>query len=150
MTLELFSDNEIREEFIRRYTIPDGISINGFRSVADHLISFASGFIDEVEHFMVVFLTNKHTIIKTEVLSKGSISATTVFPREIIKKVLAYDANAVILAHNHPSGTLKPSNADISVTKKIKTALEAIDARLLDHIIITKTDYVSMTDDGHI
>ena len=115
MSLELFSDNEIREEFKRRYTIPEGMSINGSKSAADHLISYATCFTEDVEHFMVVFLTNKHTIIKTEVLSKGSISATTVFPREIIKKVLEYDANAVILAHNHPSGTLKPSNPDINI-----------------------------------
>ncbi len=150
MNLSFFSDNEIREEFKRRYAIPNGINIDSSHSVADHLISYATCFTEDVEHFMVVFLTSSNKLIKTEVLSVGTIDRAVIFPREIIKKVLQHNAAAVILSHNHPSGNLTPSKADINITQKIQTALSSIDARLLDHIIITKTDYSSFSDLGHI
>ena len=90
----------------------------------------------DVEALYCIFLDSKNRIIAIEKLFSGSISSSPVFPREIVKKVLALSATALILAHNHPSGSCDPSSEDKSITIKIGIALASIDVMLHDHMII--------------
>lgn len=100
------------------------------------------------EEFWVLFLNNSNKIIKSEQLSKGGITGTIVDVRLAFKQALQLGAVSIILAHNHPSGTLKPSQADIQLTKKIKTAGESLDIKVLDHLIITEKAYFSFADEN--
>lgn len=93
------------------------------------------------EEFHIMLLNNKLNLIETVCLSTGTLDAATVYPRELIKLVLQYNAAAVILAHNHPSGVSDPSRGDEVTTDKIIKALQAIDVRVLDHIIVAKSCY---------
>ncbi|SMM97969.1 DNA repair protein RadC [uncultured Candidatus Thioglobus sp.] len=88
------------------------------------------------EKFVALLLDQKHKLIKLETLFTGTLSQSQVYPREVVKTVLEHHASAVVLAHNHPSGDPKPSDADIVITQRIVKALELIDVRVLDHIII--------------
>lgn len=90
----------------------------------------------EAEKFLVVFLDNRHRVIATEVMFNGTVDGTSVYPREVVKTALSYNAAAILLAHNHPSGIAEPSQADERITKRIKAALELVDVRLLDHVIV--------------
>lgn len=90
----------------------------------------------EHEELWLVLTNNQHELLALEKVSQGTIDSSAVYPREIIKKVLKWNAAAVFLAHNHPSGKSDPSQADINLTRKIKTALNTIDVRLLDHFVI--------------
>lgn len=100
------------------------------------------------EEFWVLFLNNSNKVIKSEQLSKGGITGTIVDVRLAFKQALQLGAVSIILAHNHPSGTLKPSQADIQLTKKIKTAGESLDIKVLDHLIITEKAYFSFADEN--
>lgn len=102
---------------------------------------------DEREVFMVLFLDNQHRVIKTEKLFFGTINQAEVHPREIIKAALKYNAAAIIVAHNHPSGSCLPSEADRRLTEKIEQACELVDIRLVDHIIVGKGDYFSFQEE---
>jgi DNA repair protein RadC len=102
------------------------------------------------ENFMVLYLNGQNQILKLETMFEGSLGSSAVYPREVVKKVLLYDAAAVIFVHNHPSGNLKPSRQDIEITKKLKSALETIDVRTLDHLIIGGTDIFSFSEKGMI
>lgn len=90
----------------------------------------------EREEFVIMMLNSRHQLIAIETMFQGTINAAPVYPREIIKRLLEVNAAAVMLAHNHPSGTTEPSQADIRVTARIKEVLMTIDVPLLDHIII--------------
>ncbi len=100
------------------------------------------------EVFAVVLLNKAHKIIHFEVISEGGITGTVADPRVILKKALEYDAVAVILCHNHPSGSLKPSKADQLVTQQIKTAATYLQIVVLDHIIVSDEGYFSFADEG--
>lgn len=102
------------------------------------------------EVFACLFLDNQHQLIKFEELFFGTINNASVYPREIIKKTLEYNAAAVIIAHNHPSGIAEPSQADKKITERIKSALDLIDARLLDHIIVGDADTYSLAQHGEL
>lgn len=99
------------------------------------------------EEFWIVYLNNSNRILQTHQLSKGGITGTVVDIRLVFKKALELRAVAVILAHNHPSGTLKPSQADIQLTKKLKLAGESLDIKVLDHLIVTEKAYFSFADE---
>lgn len=90
----------------------------------------------EAEKFVVVFLDNRHRVISADVMFQGTVDGTSVYPREVVKAALSYNAAAIILAHNHPSGVAEPSQADERITQRLKSALELVDVRLLDHIIV--------------
>ena len=102
------------------------------------------------EVFAVIFLSNKNEVIAYEELFQGTIDQTAVFPREILKRALFHNASGVVLSHNHPSGHPEPSQADIAITEKIKSALEFIDVRMLDHIIIGGLESFSLAEKGYI
>lgn len=102
------------------------------------------------ETFIVLFLDNQNRLIKEETLFSGTINAAAVYPREIVKRALELNANALVLAHNHPSGIATPSQADRQVTAKIKEALALVDIRLLDHIIVGDIEAISFAQRGLI
>ena len=100
------------------------------------------------EEFWIIFLNNANKIqLKTQ-MSKGGITGTLVDTRLIFKRALELAATGLILCHNHPSGTLKPSTSDINLTNKIKKGGEVLDIKVLDHIIITEEKYYSFADEG--
>jgi DNA repair protein RadC len=100
------------------------------------------------EEFWVLFLNNSNKIISKSQLSKGGISATIVDVRMVFKLALENSATSLILCHNHPSGNLQPSEADKEITKKVKVAGDSLDVKVLDHLIITETNYYSFVDEG--
>jgi len=99
------------------------------------------------EEFWIVYLNNSNKVLQTLQLSKGGITGTLVDVRLAFKNALQFGAVGIILAHNHPSGTLKPSEADIQLTKKLKSAGESLDIKVLDHLIITEKAYFSFADE---
>ena len=145
MNISSISDTEILNEYVRRFTIPAGESIRSARASADH---FRAHFADAAKHekFVVCFLNGQNQVLCTKTLFIGSLTASAVYPREVIQSVLDQGSAAIILAHNHPSGCLTPSSSDRAVTKKLQTALSAIDVEILDHIIIGGSEYFSFAD----
>ncbi len=99
------------------------------------------------EEFWVVYLNNSNRILEKQQLSKGGITGTLVDVRLVLKIALELNAVGIILAHNHPSGTLKPSKSDIQLTQKLKVASASLDVKVLDHIIVTEKAYFSFADD---
>jgi len=104
----------------------------------------------ENEVFSVALLDSQNRIIKTETVSHGTINEAPVYPREVIKLILYNNANSVIVAHNHPGGSLQPSNADVELTKKLVSALKTINVALVDHIIVAEDKYYSLAEKGLI
>ena len=100
------------------------------------------------EEFWIIYVNNSNTIVLKKQLSKGGITATLVDVRLIFKQALEIGATGIVLCHNHPSGTLKVSDADIKITKKIKLAAESLDITILDHIIICEHGFFSFADEG--
>ena len=102
------------------------------------------------EEFWVIYMNNSNKVIYKSQLSKGGITGTLVDVRLVYKMALEMGATALILCHNHPSGTLVPSDADKQITKKVKTAGESLEIKVLDHLIITERSYFSFADEGLI
>jgi DNA repair protein RadC len=102
------------------------------------------------EIFAVVFLNRANRIIHFEVVSSGGITGTVADPRIILKKALEEEAVSLILCHNHPSGSLRPSRADEELTIKIREAARYFDIRVLDHVIVSNEGYFSFADEGMI
>ena len=100
------------------------------------------------EEFWVLYLNNANKVIYKSQISKGGITGTVADTRIIFKIALEQNAVGLILTHNHPSGNLKPSDADIQITKKLKIAANQLEFTILDHIIITENDYYSFNDNG--
>ena len=102
----------------------------------------------EHEIFAVLFLDSQHRLIALEEMFRGTLTQTSVYPREVVIRALALNAASVVLAHNHPSGSTKPSRADETLTQTLKAALALVDVRVLDHFIVTSTQAVSMAELG--
>ncbi len=100
------------------------------------------------EIFAVLFLDSQHRLIVLEELFRGTLTQTSVYPREVVVRALALNAASVVLAHNHPSGTAQPSRADEALTQTLKAALALVDVRVLDHFVVTSTEAVSMAQRG--
>ena len=104
----------------------------------------------EREVFGCLFLTTRNRLIRDEELFQGSIDRATVYPRVVLQKALAHNAGAIIAYHNHPSSSASPSASDVSLTGRVKDLLDEIDVRLLDHIVVSPTETVSMAARGLI
>lgn len=100
------------------------------------------------EVFGVIFLDSAHAVIAFEVLFEGTLAQTAVYPREVVKRALERNAAALILAHNHPSGVAKPSQADERLTQTLQQALALVDIRVLDHIIVDRSEAASFAERG--
>jgi DNA repair protein RadC len=114
--------------------------------VANYLQSLLKDYRHEV--FAVLFLNRANKINHFEIVSEGGITGTVADPRIILKKALEENAVSLILCHNHPSGSLKPSNADLELTKKIKEAAKFFDIKVIDHLIVSDAGYYSFSDEG--
>ena len=99
------------------------------------------------EEFWILYLNNSNKVIQKNQLSKGGITGTLVDVRLVLKNALEVGATALILCHNHPSGTLKPSQADRDITQKLKSAAQSLDIKVLDHLIVTEKAYFSFADE---
>lgn len=102
----------------------------------------------EHEVFAVLFLDHQHRLLRLEELFRGTLSSTSVYPREVLKRALALNAAAVVLAHNHPSGVAEPSRADEHLTQQLKAALALVDVRVLDHLVVGRGTTVSFAERG--
>ncbi|MDR1026738.1 MAG: DNA repair protein RadC [Lactobacillus sp.] len=100
----------------------------------------------DVEEFRVLFLNAKFKLIGEEVQQRGTVDHVAIHPREVIKSAMNREAKAIILLHNHPSGDVTPSRADIEITKQITKAAEAVEIKVIDHVIIGKGGYYSFKD----
>lgn len=120
--------------------------ITGSKDAAD----FFTPMLGDLNHeeFWILLLNRGNKIIDSFMVSQGGISGTVIDVRLILKNALDKMASAIILCHNHPSGTMQASNADINITSKIKNAAEIMDITVLDHIIIGQTSYLSLADEG--
>lgn len=120
-----------------------------FRSVyavADYLKLHFAG--QAHESFAVLFLSAQHTMLAFEDMFRGTLTQTGVYPREVVKRALQLNASAVILAHNHPSGQVEPSEADLVLTRVLKEALALVDVQVLDHIVVGHNRAASMAERG--
>lgn len=136
-------------ELARRYfetSLPPGEAI---RSPAD-TGTFLQARMRHLGHeiFCCLYLDNRHRVLRFDEMFRGTIDGTSVYPREVVKEALAINAAAVILAHNHPSGVAEPSAADERITRRLKSALELVDIRLLDHLIVGDGSATSMAGRG--
>ena len=123
-----------------------GATMSSPQAVKDHLRLEIGGLEHEV--FCVLFLDAQHRIIVLKQMFRGTVTQTSVYPREVVKEALAQNAAAVILAHNHPSGAPEPSRADEYLTQTLKTALALVDVRVLDHLVVGADDVVSFAERG--
>ena len=149
---EKFDDDSIIKqaiELIQSKLKTPGTALTSPNLVREYLILHLAQF--EEEHFSMILLDNQHRVIGFENIFRGTIDSASIYPREVVKTVLAQNAAAVILAHNHPSGNPEPSNSDIQLTRRLKESLALIDVRVLDHIIVggcSQTLTVSLAERG--
>lgn len=124
------------------------INLNSPRDVKDYLRLLLGGRQQEV--FVALFIDAQHQLIAAEELFHGTLTQTSVYPREVVKRALAHNAAAVMLCHNHPSGRAEPSSADRMLTDVLKQALALVDVRVLDHFIVGDESTFSFAERGLI
>lgn len=125
-----------------------GDTLSSPQAVADYLkVKYAQY---EHEVFALLILDSQHRVLALTELARGSIDGAAVYPREVVKAVLAVNGSAVIMAHNHPSGIPEPSAADRAITERLKSALALIDVRVLDHLVIGGANHVSFAERGWV
>lgn len=138
-------------ELGRRRQMSAGMAIRSIKQSSDAAEIFTPLLKDlSHEEFYVLYLNTANSVIRLERIGKGGLSSTVADIRIILKNALLNNAAKLILAHNHPSGNLKPSEADITLTAKLKEAATLMDIKLLDHIIIAHNGHCSLADDGLI
>lgn len=123
-----------------------GDALNSPGAVRSYLQLLLRGRAQEV--FMVIFLDAQHRVLATEELFQGTLTQTSVYPREVVKRALHHNAAAVILAHNHPSGVAEPSQSDQLLTDALKQALSLVDVRVLDHFVVAGSSCLSFAERG--
>ena len=123
-----------------------GATMSSPQAVKDHLRLELGALEHEV--FCVLFLDAQHRIIALRPMFRGTVTQTSVYPREVVKEALALNAAAVILAHNHPSGAVDPSRADEVLTQTLKTTLALVDVRVLDHLVVAGAEVCSFAERG--
>ena len=136
-------------ELGRRRRLEEALELPKITS-SKSVFNFMQPLIGELQHeeFWVIYLNNSNMVLFKEQLSKGGLTGTLVDVRLVFKKAVELYATAVILCHNHPSGKLQASNADKSITNKLKQAGETLDIKVLDHLIITENAYFSFADEN--
>jgi len=139
---------EISERYLKEKIIGEKIQLKSSKAVFDYL--YQSMQRNKKEIFKVMFLDGKNKLIEVEDLFEGDLTTSAVYPRQIIKKAIKYDAVALIFVHNHPSGDPEPSMSDQDITKELVFAGNLMRIEVLDHIIIGDNKYFSFADDGLI
>ena len=138
---------EVQAKYIKKDNLHN-IKVTGSQSVAEFIKKVYPVEIDYREAFMCLYLNRANNTISFTVVGLGGISGTVADPKVIFQHALLCNASSVILIHNHPSGNLKPSQSDITLTEKIKKAGSFLDIPILDHVIITEDSYFSFADEG--
>lgn len=140
---------KIAQAVSRRY-LADRIVDADFVRSSDEVIDYLRHNLRDKsrEVFIAIYLNGRNQVIKMEELFEGTLTTSAVYPREVVKRALDHDAAALVFAHNHPSGNPNPSEDDLSITKKLKDAAEAIDISIHDHLIIAGNDVYSFADHG--
>jgi DNA repair protein RadC len=123
-----------------------GAALTSPRSVREYLRLRIGA--EECERFVALWLNNQHQVVAIEELSRGTITQTSVYPREVVKSALRANAAAVIFAHNHPSGLAEPSLADKLLTRNLEEALELVEVKVLDHFVIGASTSLSFAERG--
>ena len=136
-------DNAIKE-LTRAYKA--GLAFNSANASKEYVQLQIGG--SEVEIFCVMFLDTQNQLIEFKKMFTGTIDSASVYPREIVREALMLNAKSVIVAHNHPSGILEPSNADKRITRRIIEACNTLDINLLDHILVSKLGAMSFAERG--
>ncbi len=142
-------------EFIASYRLlkmqeeENKIALNASTRAGEYFCSILGGIKDK-EKFMAAFLDNGNNIIETRTVSEGSLGEAVVYPRNILKAALDCDCKSMVLAHNHPGGSLKASPQDMDVTERLVSIFKPLDINVLDHIIVAGTRYYSMAEQGHM
>lgn len=140
---------EIQISYSSRIAKKYRIKITGSKSAYKSLLnSWNKDLIEIQEEFKILLLNNSNEVLGIQSLSKGSTNGVVVDLKLLFATALKACASSIIIAHNHPSGSLKPSNTDLELTKKIMKSCKFLDIKLLDHLIITQEDYTSLADDG--
>ena len=134
-------------ELARRYLIKDAVKVTGAQDVVPLLAGIAD---KKQEHFVCISLNGAHEVIEKRIVTIGLVDRSPVHPREVYADVISDRAAAVIFAHNHPSGDLKPSNSDLKIHEQLTEAGKILGIRVLDHIIVTKKGYFSFQEAGLI
>ncbi|WP_233584873.1 JAB domain-containing protein [Aquabacterium soli] len=137
-----------RELLLRdmRTKMLDGPIMASPQVVKDWLCMYCAGLEHEV--FLVLYLNAQHVLIEAEEMFRGTLTQTSVYPREVVKSALAHNAASVLLAHNHPSGQLSPSSADELLTQTLKSSLMMVDVRVLDHFVVGGDRILSFAEQG--
>lgn len=146
-----FAQLQAAYELSRRALIEDlreGIKLSSPQAVKHYLRMELSAKTSEI--FIALFLDTQHRLICTEQLFSGTLRHTNVYPREIVRAALDHNAAAVILAHNHPTGTCEPSESDISLTLTLKSALNLVDVNVIDHMIVAQNSIYSFAEHGQL
>ncbi len=120
--------------------------ISSTKALLDYCMASMGGLQDE--HFSVIFLNAQNRMIKTEVIQEGIVNQAVVYPRKILENAIKYKASAIILVHNHPSGNIKPSDADIRLTRTLQDTARVLDILIHDHIIVGENRYFSFREEG--
>jgi DNA repair protein RadC len=138
------------EEIAQAYVAATADLVGSSIKSPDDTKDFLMARLAEIEHevFCCIYLDNRHRVLKFDEVFRGTIDGTSVYPREIVKEALKHNAAAVIFAHNHPSGVSEPSQADEKITTRLKAALDLVDIRVLDHLVIGKGTYTSFAQRG--
>ena len=123
-----------------------GLAFNSANASKEYIQLQIGG--SEVEIFCVMFLDTQNQLIEFKKMFTGTIDSASVYPREIVREALLLNAKSVIVAHNHPSGILEPSNADKRITRRIIEACNTLDINLLDHILVSKLGAMSFAERG--
>ena len=118
------------------------------RAVMDYL--FAAMAHEPVEQLRILYLNSRNRLLLDETVIEGSVNITPVYPREILRRSLEAGATALILAHNHPSGDPRPSREDIRLTRLVARAVETLDIRLHDHVIVARSGWISLRAAGYL
>lgn len=128
--------------------LQNGVALSSPQAVRQYLQLLLGG--RAYESFAVLFLDVKNRLITCEELFRGTLTHTSVYPREVVKAALAHNAASIILAHNHPSGTPEPSPADETLTQALKQALALVDVRVLDHFVVAGKHVHSFAEHGQL
>ena len=139
----------VARELVKRWLAEELIHRTAFatpETVKDYLKLHFAG--REYESFVVLYLDSQNCLIDVEELFRGTLTQTSVYPREVVKSALRINAAAVMLSHNHPSGSVTPSRADEHLTQTLKSALALVDVRVLDHLVIAGNNALSFAETG--
>ena len=142
---------EVARELVKRWLeeeLTHGDMLNAPATVRDYLRLHFAGY--EHESFVAIFLDAQHRVIASHELFRGTLTQTSVYPREVVKAALRVNAAAVIFSHNHPSGVAEPSQSDQMLTDALKQSLSLVDVRVLDHLIVAGSECLSFAERGLI